>query len=446
MKTGGYEIGQVFHIGSNGPLWRTHTEAGDALVALRSPRDGEQNLARWKAWASISSRHVVALRDVVRSDDGRWAIIEDYVRGRTLDSELGSADLRPIATRRQIVHGIAAGVSALHAAGIVHGDLTPANIIITPEGRAVIIDLVDELGEGEGTPEWSLETSGKAGDRQCLHRIAALLNMEEELERLGFDSASSGQSCATPTVVEAEEHVILREPVDPERIIAQLRAAALREETVTDHDNDDTSPRIRHRSEAPRIGRRLRVSILAGGLVVIIAGLAIMAYGMWRGTSQATGSAPGTQSSGQRSPSPTASSMCEPTVLTDLINRAIATRDRAVVDGDASALQLVLGGELLEEDTSRIDTMRSQGVRVAALSSTIDNVAVLSCEQGAIDVGATLTVQSSQVCGANGCENRDTPEATDLVIRVDPVSGKVVKAQPVTADDGQSDTGPGSAG
>lgn len=446
MKIGGYEIGQVFHIGSNGPLWRTRTEAGDALVALRSPRDGERNLARWKAWASISSRHVVALRDVVRSDDGRWAIIEDYVRGRTLDSELGSADLRPIATRRQIVHGIAAGVSALHAAGIVHGDLTPANIIITPEGRAVIIDLIDELGEGEGTPGWSLETSGKAGDRQCLHRIAALLNMEEELEQLGFDSASSGQTCATPTVVEAEEHVIVREPVDPERIIAQLRAAALREETVTDHDNDDTSPRLRHRSEAPRIGRRLRVSILVGGLVVIITGLAIMAYGMWRGTSQATGSAPGTQSSGQRSPSPTASSMCEPTVLTDLINRAIATRDRAVVDGDASALQLVLGGELLEEDTSRIDTMRSQGVRVAALSSTIDNVAVLSCEQGAIDVGATLTVQSSQVCGANGCENRDTPEATDLVIRVDPVSGKVVKAQPVTADDGQSDTGPGSAG
>ena len=116
------------------------------------------------------------------------------------------------------------------------------------------------------------------------------------------------------------------------------------------------------------------------------------------------------------------------------------------MDGDASALDSVLGGELLEQDTSRIDTMRSQGVRVAALSSTIDNVAVLSCEQGAIDVGATLTVQSSQVCRADECENRDTPEVTDLVIRVDPVSGKVVKAQPVTADDGQSDTAPGSAG
>ena len=446
MKICGYEIGQVFHIGSNGPLWRTRTEAGDALVALRSPRDGEQNLARWKAWASISSRHVVALRDVVRSDDGRWAIIEDYVRGRTLDSELGSADLRPIATRRQIVHGIAAGVSALHAAGIVHGDLTPTNIIITPEGRAVIIDLIDEISDGEGTPGWSLETSGKAGDQQCLRRIAALLSMEEELDHLGFDSASSGQSGATPTVAEADEHVILREPVDPERVIAQLRAAALREETVTDHDNDDSSPGAGHRSKAPRIRRWGRVSILAGGLVVIITGLAIMAYGTWRGTSQGRDSAPGTQSSGARSASPAASSMCEPTVLTDLISRAIATRDRAVVDGDASALQSVLGGELLEQDTSRIDTMRSQGVRVAALSSTIDNVAVLSCEQGAIDVGATLTVQSSQVCRADECENRDIPEVTDLVIRVDPVSRKVVKAEPVAPDDGQSTTGTGSAG
>lgn len=446
MKIGGYDIGQVFHIGSNGPLWRTRTDAGDALVALRSPREGEHNLARWKAWASISSRHVVTLRDVVRSDDGRWAIVEDYVRGRTLDSELGSADLRPIATRRQIVHGIAAGVSALHAAGIAHGDLTPTNIIITPEGRAVIIDLIDEIGDGEGTPGWSLETSGMAGDRQCLRQIATLLNMDEELEALGFSDSSSGHADATPTVTEADEHVILREPVDPERIIAQLRAAALREDTVTEYDEGDFSQDMRHRSGARRIGRRWRVGILVGGLVVIMAGLAIIAYGTWRETSQARGSAPGTQSSGPETSSPAPSSMCEPAALTDLISRAIATRDRAVVDGDTSALDSVLGGELLEQDTTRIDTMRSQGVRVAALSSTIDNVAVLSCEQGAIDVGATLTVQSSQVCRADECENRDIPEATDLVIRVDPVSGKVVKAQPVTADDGQSDTAPGSAG
>ena len=191
MNIGGYEIGQVFHIGSTGPMWRTRTDAGEALVAIRSPNEGDRCLARWKAWASITSRHVVALRDVVRSEDGRWAIVQDYVPGRTLDAELGSPDLRPIATRRQILHGIAAGVSALHGAGIAHGDLTPANIIITPEGRAVIIDLIDDIGEGEGTPGWSLEAAGREADRRCLRQIASLLNMNEELTTLGCDESST---------------------------------------------------------------------------------------------------------------------------------------------------------------------------------------------------------------------------------------------------------------
>lgn len=174
MNIGGYDIGQIFHVGTRGPSWRTHTHAGDALLALRSAEDGKRCLDRWKAWASISSRHVVALRDVVRSDDGRWAIVHDYIPGRPLDVEVGSADLRPIETRRQIIEGIAAGVSALHGAGIVHGDLTPSNIIVTPSGRAVIIDLIDELGEGEGTPGWSRGRRGEEGDRQCLRQIAHL--------------------------------------------------------------------------------------------------------------------------------------------------------------------------------------------------------------------------------------------------------------------------------
>ena len=147
---------------------------GKRFLPCAPPTMGRRSLDRWKAWASVSSRHVVALRDVVRSEDGRWAIVQDFVPGRPLDVEIGSADLRPKATRRQIVEGIAAGMSALHGAGIVHGDLTPANIIVTPQGRAVIIDMIDEIGPGAGTPGWSLETSGMEGDRAvpAPHRIA----------------------------------------------------------------------------------------------------------------------------------------------------------------------------------------------------------------------------------------------------------------------------------
>ena len=442
MNIGGYEIGQVFHIGSTGPMWRTRTDAGEALVAIRSPNEGDRCLARWKAWASITSRHVVALRDVVRSEDGRWAIVQDYVPGRTLDAELGSPDLRPIATRRQILHGIAAGVSALHGAGIAHGDLTPANIIITPEGRAVIIDLIDDIGEGEGTPGWSLEAAGREADRRCLRQIASLLNMNEELATLGCDESSTSGSAVTLTVSDPEEHVISREPVDPGRIIAELRAAALREDTLTDdavrvHGAEFASDE--RRRSAPRFRPSWGVGVLAGGVVAIVVGLSIMAYGVWgRGTHAGPEASPRSSETASSAGVPTSSSMCEPDALADTISRAIATRDRAVMDGDVSVLGSVLGGELLAQDTQRIETMLSEGVRVRTLSSTIDNVAVISCEQGAIDVGATLIVESSQTCRADACETHDTPTATELLIRVDPVSGKVVKAEPAQPSGQQS--------
>ena len=442
MNIGAYEIGQVFHIGSSGPLWKTRTDAGDALVALRSPNEGERCLARWKSWASITSRHVVALRDVVRSDDGRWAIVQDYVPGRSLDAELGSPDLRPIATRRQILHGIAAGVSALHGAGITHGDLTPANVIITPEGRAVIIDLIDEIGDGEGTPGWSLEDTGREADRRCLRQIASLLDMNEELTTLGFDESSTSGSAVTPTVCEPDEHVITREPVDPGRVIAELRAAALREDTLTDgavRADDAAFPSVARRRSTWRVGRSWRVGVLAVGVVAIAVGLSIMVYGVWgSGNQDGAEASPRSRETASSAGTPTSSSMCEPAALAETISHAIATRDRAVMDGDASVLGSVLGGELLAQDTQRIEAMLSEGVRVPMLSSRIDNVAVISCEQGAIDVGATLIVESSQTCRADGCDTHDTPAATELLIRVDPVSGKVVKAEPAQPSGQQS--------
>ena len=449
MNIGGYEVGQVFHIGSSGPMWRTRTEDGDALLALRSSREGERCLARWKAWASVNSRHVVALRDVVRSDDGRWAIVEDYVVGRTLDTELGSPDLRPIATRRQIIQGVAAGLSALHSAGIAHGDLTPANIMITPEGRAVIIDLIDEIGEGQGTPGWSLDSSGTDVDRQCLARIATLLNMDEELTHLGVADSSVSDAGDTRTVGEPDEHVIVREPVDPERVIAQLRAAALREDTQIDAASTSlavpTSTRRRHASGRVAGARLRTLSVLAAGVIAIVAGVSIVAYGLREATPSVTAESTPEQAASVQSSAQSVAA-CDASSLSATINRAIRTRDEAVMNGDASALDAVLGGELLEQDRARIASMQAEGVRVTELSSHVGNVSVLSCEPGAIEVGATLTLQSSQTCRSSGCETRDTPTATELVIRIDPVSGKVVKAQPVESGTGQSGLGPGNAG
>ena len=433
MDIGGYEIGQVFHVGARGPLWKTRSSVGEALIALRSSADGQASLERWKAWASVSSRHVVALRDVARSEDGRWAIVQDFVVGRPLDVEIGSADLRPKATRRQIIEGIAAGLSALHGAGIVHGDLTPANIIVTPQGRAVIIDLIDEIRQGEGTPGWSLGHSGMEGDRQCLRQIASLLQMDEALADLGFDAAERVGSGGTPLIADPEEHVISREPVDPEQVIADLRAAALREDTLTEEDLRASTQSAR----APRTRRNRRTWSLVAGFVLIGLGAGVVATWAWSALSAPR--TPSAQSVTQPSAAPEPEpDLCDPAVATDLINHAIATRDQAMKDADETKLNDVLGGELLEQDTGRIETMRSGGVQVVKLSSSVQDLTVVTCEPGAVDVSATLVVTESETCKDGECDQHGAPSSSGLILRVDPVSGKVVSARLADAPVAQS--------
>lgn len=428
MDIGGYEIGQVFHVGARGPLWKTRSSVGEALIALRSSADGQASLERWKAWASVSSRHVVALRDVARSEDGRWAIVQDFVAGRPLDVEIGSADLRPKATRRQIIEGIAAGLSALHGVGIVHGDLTPANIIVTPQGRAVIIDLIDEIRQGEGTPGWSLGHSGMEGDRQCLRQIASLLQMDEALADLGFDAAERVGSGGTPLIPDPDEHVISREPVDPEQVIADLRAAALREDTLTEEE-------LRASIQSDRASRPRRAWLLVACLALV--GIGAGAVGIWAWSALGTPRTPSVQVTTQQS-ADTEPDLCDPAVATDLINHAIATRDQAMKDADETKLNDVLGGELLEQDTGRIETMRSEGVQVVKLSSSVQDLTVVTCEPGAVDVSATLVVTESETCKDGECDQHGAPNSSGLILRVDPVSGKVVSARLADAPAAQS--------
>ena len=97
-------------------------------------------------------------------------------------------------------------------------------------------------------------------------------------------------------------------------------------------------------------------------------------------------------------------------------------------DGDASTLDAVLGGELLTEDAQRIEDMRAGGVQVRALSSSVQNVAIVSCEPDAVDARVTLLVSEAETCTASGCNLYGAPYSTYLDVRVDPISGKVISA------------------
>lgn len=115
-------------------------ELGRPVALKLLTRRGPKPLARLRREASLATR--VSHPNVVRvfglaEEEGLILICELVPGARTLDEaweELG------LARRLDLVEQVAAGLSAVHRAGVVHRDLKPTNVLVDAEGRARVTD------------------------------------------------------------------------------------------------------------------------------------------------------------------------------------------------------------------------------------------------------------------------------------------------------------------
>jgi eukaryotic-like serine/threonine-protein kinase len=152
---GRYRLIEPAGSGGSAEVWRAlDTKTGDEVAVKRLHPivfADDAGLARLKrefeALQSLDAPHIVHVRDLeVAADEA--AIILDYVPGRSLADRLaGGPPFEPIEAVA-IAREIATALTAAHAAGIVHRDVTPGNILLDPTDGARLTDFGIALGGG----------------------------------------------------------------------------------------------------------------------------------------------------------------------------------------------------------------------------------------------------------------------------------------------------------
>jgi serine/threonine protein kinase/Tol biopolymer transport system component len=157
---GPYRIEGEVGRGGMGVVYRAHDERLDREVAIKAlPEELASDpvrLARFereaKTLAQLNHSNIAGIYGVEEQDGQKYLILE-YVEGETLADRLDRGPL-PVQDALEIAIEIASGVEASHEAGVIHRDLKPDNIKITPEGKVKVLDFGlarPEEGTGSST-------------------------------------------------------------------------------------------------------------------------------------------------------------------------------------------------------------------------------------------------------------------------------------------------------
>lgn len=279
---GRYRLDDVLGHGGMGTVWRARDLLLGRDVAVKQvtvpPGAGELDRAELfamaraeaRAAAAVSHPNIVRVYDLVE-DDGPWLVMP-CLAGRTLrDAYMTAGPLAPARVMR-IGLDLLAAVGCLHAAGILHRDINPRNVLLTDDGHAQLADFGLAVFTGDDEPELDVRgtpgfiaperalwgTSGPAGDLWSLG--ATLYAAVEGRAPYGRATTDEIMAASIAGLPEPPRHpgalsgtiMSMLHPVPQRRPTAEVAAARLTATLVRSHL---TTP-VRAVVPAQRVGHR----------------------------------------------------------------------------------------------------------------------------------------------------------------------------------------------
>ena len=122
------------------------------VVDLPHGRGGATVLRRLADLRVLRHPGLVTVREVVALPEERAAVIMDLIDGAGLDVVLGARGRLSLSHLAAILDVLGSALAYLHEHGAVHGDVSSGNVLVTTDGRPVLVDLLASAME-MGTKE-----------------------------------------------------------------------------------------------------------------------------------------------------------------------------------------------------------------------------------------------------------------------------------------------------
>ncbi len=191
-QIGQFRIEQELGRGAAGVVYLAHDTKLDRSVAIKSlptelmenPKARTRFAREARVLASLNHPNIATIYEELQEAEGLGYLILEYVPGQTLAERIASARLKP-QEALSIAQQIAEAVAAAHEHDVIHRDLKPGNIKITPDGKVKVLDFglakalggeavdqqstVTEPGRIIGTPAYMSpeQARGQATDKRC---------------------------------------------------------------------------------------------------------------------------------------------------------------------------------------------------------------------------------------------------------------------------------------
>jgi hypothetical protein len=272
--------------------WDPGLQREVALKLIRHEGEGASLLDEGRAAARIRHPHVVAVHGVDHHD-GRVGLWMEFIRGSSLEEEVRARGPLDLDAVRRLGNEIGSALEAVHAAGLIHRDVKPANVMRDSAGRHVLADFglglrSDEaaarVADPAGTPMYMAPerlAGGAASTRSDVYSLGLLL----WFALTGRHPFQADAFAALREAVERGPRPTLRElrrDVPPDLAALVERAIAPDPESRFASAREMVEALAAHGPTAMARKRRPARAMIVAIVAIAAAALAVAALGVWQ--------------------------------------------------------------------------------------------------------------------------------------------------------------------